>query len=38
MASDRRPEPTDTDTERRTTTPTKLIFESELWTERPKGK
>jgi len=38
MSADHQSSSTDTDVERRTTTPTKLIFESELWTERPKGK
>ena len=38
MASEHHPSPDDADTERQTTTPTKLIFESELWTERPKDK
>ena len=38
MAADQPPSPTDADDETRMTTPTKLIFESELWTERPKGK
>ena len=38
MSSEQHPTSNDADPEQSMSTPTQLIFESELWTERPKDK